>query len=213
MKGIKVIADYRERQSGLIDSLESIGMVVSVKPLPVGDYIVSDRVCIERKTSSDFESSIISGRLFSQMARMKEAYKSPILIIEDNGDFRLPSAVIRGAIAAVYIDYGLQVLASDGQSDTAEIIASLAKREQSPVRREPSMKGSARAYTGRQSQEYIIGNLPGIGPKLARSLLVHFKSVRGIANASVDELMCVEKIGRKKAEMIHKTVNMEYGAT
>ena len=212
MNGVKVIVDRRERNSELIGRLESLGVEVELRTLPVGDYVLSDRVCIERKTTSDFESSIMSGRLFEQVGRLVEAYDAPIMVIEDNDGFRLPERVIKGAIASLYVDYGIQVLGSSGCLDTAEIISDIARREQDGRRREPSLKGAARAYTDRQFQEYVIGNLPGIGPKLARSLLVHFKSVRNIANAGIKELMEVEKIGRKKAENIHRTVNEEYSA-
>ncbi len=46
--------------------------------------------------------------------------------------------------------------------------------------------------------------------KLARALLNRFGSIRGIAEANIDELVEVEKIGEKKAELIHRTINAEY---
>jgi ERCC4-type nuclease len=55
-----------------------------------------------------------------------------------------------------------------------------------------------------------VGNIPGVGPKLARSLLAHFKSVRNIANADKSELVKVDKIGKKKADAIHSTLNALY---
>ena len=90
------------------------------------------------------------------------------------------------------------------------MISAIAKREQNGEKRLPSMKGSAHAYTREQFQEFIVGNLPGIGPKLAKSLLKHFGSVKAISNAEVKELVKVEKIGKKKAELIHNTFNHAY---
>ena len=185
MRGMRIIVDSRERNPELMARLESRGVDIELATLPVGDYILSDRVCIERKTVSDFEGSIINGRLFEQIERLKEAYKTPILILEDNGGFNLSDKVIKGAVAALYIDYGIQMLGSGSPEETADIMADIAKREQVVRDREPSLKGSARAYTDRQFQEYVIGNLPGIGPKLAKSLLSHFKNIRNIANADV----------------------------
>ncbi|MCW6160105.1 MAG: helix-hairpin-helix domain-containing protein [Candidatus Micrarchaeales archaeon] len=208
---LRLIVDQRERNEKLIGSLETRGVSINVQTIPVGDYVISDRICIERKTISDFESSIMSGRLFDQLKRMSETYKLPILILEgDHGEFRLGSNVINGTIISVYVDYGIPVMLSSGPEHTAEILASIAKREQSGNRRDPSLKGGARAYTDSQFQEFVVGNLPSIGPKLAKSLLKHFGSIKRIANASPKQLAKVEKIGEKKAEQIHRIMNQVY---
>lgn len=208
---LRVIVDNRERNQELIGNLEDLGLSIDIKTVPVGDYVISDRVCVERKTVSDFESSIINGRLFDQLERLSKSYKLPILILEgDHNEFRLGSNVINGTIISVYIDYGILVIFSKGPEHTAEIIAMIAKREQTGTKRAPSLKGGARAHSESQFQEFMIGNLPGVGPKLAKSLLKHFKSVKKIANASIEDLMEVEKIGEKKAEGIHKIINKLY---
>lgn len=210
-KTAKIIIDNRERNEELIESIRAHGIDIEIKSVHVGDYVISDRVCIERKTISDFESSIINGRLFDQIKRLKEHYELPILILEGDSDyFRLKNNVINGAIAALFIDYGVEVIYTYDEQNTAAIIASMAKHEQNSEEREPTLKGGARAYTREQFQEYVIGNLPGIGPKLAKSLLSHFKSIKNIANASIDELVKVEKIGKKKAQLIHSTINESY---
>ena len=208
-----VIVDQRERNSELAAALEANGVEVRWETLPVGDYIISDRICIERKTVYDFESSMMSGRLFDQIDRLSDSYEVPMLLLEGDRDtFRLKSKVINGAMASLYVDYGVIIISSRSASESAEIIAGMARREQSDEKREPSLKGAARAHTHEQFQEYIIGNLPGVGPKLAKALLVKFKNARSRADASVDELMKIEKIGKKKAEAIHKTFNSEYNA-
>ena len=65
-------------------------------------------------------------------------------------------------------------------------------------------------YTQYQWQLAILGSLPGIGPSLARNLINSFKTIRNLCNAEVDDLMEVNKIGRKKAEAIFRTVNEEF---
>ncbi|HVC58434.1 MAG TPA: ERCC4 domain-containing protein [Candidatus Acidoferrales bacterium] len=210
-KVLRVIVDQRERNQELIELLEASGMEVSFDTLPVGDYAISERVCIERKTISDFESSMMSGRLFEQIARLREAYAFPILILEgEYEEFRLKSKVINGAIASLYIDYGINVMHSHGEKNTAEMISSLAKHESQGRPSEPSAKGGFKSLTQRDFQEHVVGNLPGVGPKLAKALLKRFGSVRGIADAEIEELTEVEKIGDKKAELIHKTINAVY---
>lgn len=208
---LRVIIDERERNAELKEALEANGIELDERTIHVGDYIISDRVCVERKTVSDFESSLMSGRLLDQVKRLKQNYELPIIIVEgDPDEFRLGRNVITGAMIALYVDNGIEVITSRSPKETSDIITTIAKHEQNGNLREPSLKGGRRAYSTSNYQEYIVANLPGIGPKLARSLLKHFKSIKRIANADVKALMKVEKIGKKKAEAIHATLNKTY---
>ena len=211
MNELKLIVDQRERNSELLKALETLGMSIEVRTLPVGDYAISDRLCVERKTIEDFESSLVSGRLFDQLKRLKEAYEFPVLLVEGGTEtFRMRRASINGAIAAIYVDYGVPVLFTGGESDTAQTIRSMAKHEQAESRQGPSLKGAVRAYTDAQFQEYVIGNLPGIGPKLAKALLARFGTIRSIANMKPEQLAKVDKIGIKKARRMHEILNRRY---
>ena len=61
--------------------------------LTVGDYIISDQICVERKAvyTGDLFSSFISGRLLQQIENMERYYDIPILLIEfdDSIPFKL----------------------------------------------------------------------------------------------------------------------------
>jgi len=210
MKEPRVIVDQRERNAEILEILDRYRLDVRFETLQIGDYVVSDRICIERKTVSDFESSLINGRLFEQIKRMKENYQVPLLIIEgDTEKFRLKRNVIIGAIVSMYIDYNIQTLISRDEEETALFIKTIATQEARDEVREPSPK-TARAYSENQFKEFVIGNLPGVGPKIARALLKNFKTVKSIANANIEELMKVDKIGKKKAKRIHDILNAAY---
>ena len=64
--------------------------------------------------------------------------------------------------------------------------------------------------TGKEQQEYIVGSLPNIGPKLAKELLKEFKTVKNVVNASEEDLQKVDKLGEKKAKEIQETLSKEY---
>ncbi|MEA3254774.1 MAG: helicase-related protein, partial [Candidatus Altiarchaeota archaeon] len=64
-KGIKIFVDVREKNSKVLKILCEKADI-DMRQLDVGDFILSDRVCVERKTVEDFLSSIIDKRLFSQ---------------------------------------------------------------------------------------------------------------------------------------------------
>ncbi|MGC8547811.1 MAG: ERCC4 domain-containing protein [Candidatus Micrarchaeia archaeon] len=207
----KILVDNRERNLELLEKLSDLGFEIEFAQLPLADYIVSDRIGIERKTMHDFASSIINSRLFDQLERLSSGFAKPILIVEgDDSEFLLNSKVLLGAMVSVYLDYGVQVMRSSGPEQTAEIIAKIAEHEQKEKAREPVSVGIKRAYTISEWQILVLSSIPGIGKKLARSLITHFKTVRGVATASIDELMQVEKIGKKKAELVHRVLNEEF---
>jgi Fanconi anemia group M protein len=211
MENIKVIVDSRERNQELIFRLEETGCSLIIETLDIGDYLLSDRIAVERKTVSDFEGSIMDGRLFDQLERIKRSFESPILLIEGSRkEFRLGKNVILGTIASIYTDFNILVVRTAGPKESADIMARIANREQHEKVRSPSPKAGARAVTHEGFQMNVIGNIPGVGPKLAESLLKRFGSIRNIANATVEELMAIEKIGEKKALQIHRTLNLSY---
>ncbi len=54
--------------------------------LEVGDYVLSPELCVERKSISDLRGSLASGRLYHQAEAMTKHYKTPLLLIEFEGD-------------------------------------------------------------------------------------------------------------------------------
>jgi len=210
MQQLSILVDNRERNLDIIDSLSQNNVRLSFLQLPVGDYIVSDRMCIERKTVRDFESSIIDNRLFEQAQRLKDGFSKPIVIIEgDLQECNLGRNVILGTILALYTDYNIQVINSTDAVETSYILSKFAEREQIQERREPRLAGSKRAFTQYQWQLSLLSSLPGIGPSLAKGLIAKFKTIKNVANASTDELTEVDKIGKKKAERIYTVINSE----
>ncbi|MEM3781889.1 MAG: ERCC4 domain-containing protein [Candidatus Micrarchaeaceae archaeon] len=207
----KVLVDNRERNLDLLEKLSGLGLELSFAQLPVGDYIVSDRICIERKTMHDFANSIVNSRLFDQLDRLSKSFAKPILLLEGgNSEFALNGNVLLGAMVNAYIEYGVMVIHSESLDETAELIARVAEQEQARREREPRIVGLKRAYTISEWQILLLSAIPGIGSTLAKSLIKNFKTIRAIASASTDELMKVEKIGKKKAELVHHVLNDEF---
>ena len=52
--------------------------------LTVGDYVLSDKICVERKSlvTGDLFSSLADGRLLQQVTNMERYYERPILLLE-----------------------------------------------------------------------------------------------------------------------------------
>jgi ERCC4-type nuclease len=210
MREVKIIVDKRERNLDILEGLSGSGILLSFAQLPVGDYVLSERMCVERKTVRDFESSIMNARLFDQIERLSNTYKKPILLLEgEESEFTMNPNVVLGAIISLYSDYNVQVIRSRDTAETVSTLARLAEREQDE-RRVPRMLGSKRAFTNAQWQLLILSSIPGIGPKLAKSLISHFKTIKNVVSAEPDALMEVDKIGEKKAEKIYEILNAEF---
>lgn len=206
-----ILVDPREREMGKL--LEARGLAITLKNLDVGDYVISDRVAVERKTAQDFVASVIDPErnLFRQISDLTRAYDRPVLILEGRDLYSraVSPNSIRGALAAVAVDWGLPIIPTEDQEETASIIAMLSAREHREGR-EPKAHGHKTARTLAEQQEYLISAIPSVGPAVARNLLKHFGSIERIMTASEAELQQVEKVGPKIAERIRELVGGEY---
>ncbi len=214
-EGLVAYIDHREIRSGVSQIIEAAGVEVAMRTLEIGDYLLSDRVCVERKTTSDFISSLISGRreLFGQISDLARTFDKPVLIIEGDdlyGQRQIHPNAVRGALTAIAIDFGVPILMSKDATDTALMIAAIARREQQDHGREVVMHGKRSAMMLPQQQEYVVSAISNIGPVVAKNLLKHFGTVAAVMSASREELMEVELVGPKTADRIREVAGGEY---
>lgn len=206
-----IFVDLREREMGKL--LETRGLQVAMKNLEVGDYVISDRVAVERKTAQDFVVSMMDPQrnLFRQISDLARTYERPLLILEGRDLYtrQVNPNAIRGALASVAVDYGVPIIPTESQEETAEVIAILSARERKDGRA-PKIHGHKTARTLKEQQEYLVASMPSVGPAVARNLLRHFGSVERIVAASPEELQEVELVGPKIAERIRELVGGQY---
>ena len=213
---IEIVADQRELDATIGRDLSAReGYQVRLETLEVGDYVLSDRVVVERKTSEDFLDTLLGGdrSLFDQVRAMATHYERPIVIVEGPDLFEVrdvhPNA-IRGALASMVIDYGVSILRSRDATETTELLAIIAKREQTHGGREASVHGQKGGRTLPEQQEYVVSSIGDIGPVTARTLLEAFGSVQAIMQASEEELQDVHGIGEVTATRIRDVVGSSY---
>jgi len=211
MQKAKIIVDTREIYSGIPDLL-AMKADVEIKQLPVGDYILSEHIAVERKRAEDFLDSLIRKRFFEQINRLKEAYDKPILIIEDEGLFsrNVSERAVYGAIACILTDYEIPVIRTRDAEETASLLYAIAVREQFRKKKEISLRGKKPMMSLRERQQFIIEGLPNVSATLAKRLLDYFGSVKNIMNASLAELKRVEGIGEKKAKAIKEVIEAKW---
>jgi len=208
---ITIVVDSREGNSQIIDLLEEEDATIKKLSLAVGDYSVSDRVCIERKTSDDFINSIIDGRLFQQLERMKETFSKPILLIEGNF-FRetMNKNALKAAMASVILDYEIPIIMTEDEEDTAKTIYWLARREQTENKRPVAMKRKKKPKDIKKLQQHIISSFPGVSTVLGERILKKFKTIRKFTESPAEEIKKVDGVGEVLAKKLEKILNKKY---
>ena len=207
----KAILDYREKNSLIPSELINMGLEIEFKQLKVADYIIGG-VAVERKTVSDFVSSMINKRLLKQLEELGQ-YKEKLLIVEgideqelytDSKDWTgMHPNSIRGFLLSILLKYKVPIIFTKDYLDTARFLSVLAKRKP----KELSLNVSKKSLNKKERLQFILEGFPGIGPKTAKKLLKKFKTIKNIINASEEEL---KEILGKKTEIINKIINDRY---
>ncbi len=180
---LHICVDSNEASSrrDIVTYLKFNGFDVDIRRLDVCDYVVSDRVGVERKDVSDFLGSMKDGRLFSQAKDMAGVYERPILILEGQMSRALkrsamkPSSVY-GALSSVALDYGITIIPTETPEHTGVLLHRLAYREQAKEDRVIQLRSVDRGLPLHQQQLYLLAGLPQIGTTLAGELLNHFET-------------------------------------
>jgi DNA excision repair protein ERCC-4 len=198
--------------------IEIVGRGEEDRPILVG---------YEHKTIADVLSCIADNRFDEQLRGMQDTYEVRWLVAEgriaadsndalmvwDRGRFRAPYGNRRFKHSAllewfngVAIRGGINVWLTDDQAETVAWL-----RAQHLWWRkgwDTHTTGTGLYATPLQLKPFekptkalrIAKEVDGFGPSRARDIAKHFRRPRAIANATVDELMQVEGIGRKTAE-------------
>ncbi|WP_299334578.1 DEAD/DEAH box helicase [Haloplanus sp.] len=215
-EAVEIVVDQRELDSTIARDLSTReGIETRLETLAVGDYVVSDRVAVERKSVADFLDTLTGGdrSLFEQVGDLTRHYARPVVVLEGDGLYEERNVhpdAIRGALASLSVDFGVSVLRTDGEADTADLLAVIAGREQTTKDRAVSVHGEKSSKTLAEQQEYVVGAIADIGPVTARSLLEQFGTVEAVMTAREADLMEVDGVGEVTAERIRNVVGSDY---
>ena len=212
----EIVVDQRELDAAIAKDLSKReGVRTRLETLSVGDYVLSDRVAVERKSVADFLDTLLGGdrSLFEQIGDLSRAYARPILILEGDGLYEERNVhpdAIRGALASLAVDFDVSVLQTAGESETGELLRTIAAREQSERDRAVSVHGEKAAKTLAEQQEYVVSAIADIGPVTAQSLLRAFGTVEGVMTAREEDLLTVDGVGEVTAGRIREVVGSGY---
>jgi len=229
----KIIIDYREKNSLIPSELINLGLTVEFKNLKVADYIIKG-VAIERKTISDFVSSMTNRRLIKQLEELTQ-YKDKLLIVEGIDEQELytdseekmdsfggkershrmldrkPAGGFQGmhpnSIRGFLLSILLKYKIPIIFTKNYEDTAKFLSVLSKGKPREIPLNVKKKALNKKEQLQLMIEGFPGIGPKTSKKLLKKFHTIKNIINISEEELKDV--IG-KKAETMKRIIDSRY---
>ncbi|WP_392344833.1 ERCC4 domain-containing protein [Pseudoalteromonas prydzensis] len=206
MDNIHIIVDDRERRSNTLSILKQrTDILFTVERLPIGDYFINGWLLIERKQLCDLVESLISGRLFNQASRLANSgFKTAILIegnARDIANYKVHRHSILGALVTLTIVFGISILRAADSRESVALMVFAAQQQIKQLKTDLPRFGR-RPKTVKARQLYILQGLPSVGPVLAKRLLAHFGSVKGVLSADIDALRNIEGVGKEIATKI-----------
>ena len=215
--------DNRESNTRISSACQFFGESYQIETdsYPVGDFIFDDKVCFEYKTAPDMVSSIIDGRIFRQVERMKQYPFSYVIIVgnvaeeinERNANYwnrrnQVKQFTVRnylGALARLQIE--TKVIHVDNNQQCFTIMDFITKKL---LNDNPNVRGVDRpkATLSDPIATFLsciyINDSQRLGIKTAVMIREYLKleSLSDLLDVSYDDLVSVKGVGSKTARKI-----------
>ncbi|XP_078090285.1 Fanconi anemia group M protein [Mustelus asterias] len=207
---LKVLVDSREISSGpyLVSCLRiKHGIKAEICCLNGCDYIVSNRMAVERKFLSEFANSVNRSKLVDRIQHLQAMFERVCIIVEKDG--MKPGDTSRIFQRTRYYDAllssltvaGIRTLFSSSQDETAGLIAELARVEE---RKNAAISVPVEVHGLQQQILQFYLSIPDISFITALNLCHRFNSVKVAANSSVAEIASRGKVADQRAEEIYR---------
>nr|XP_027314080.2 Fanconi anemia group M protein isoform X2 [Anas platyrhynchos] len=205
-----VLVDSREISSGadVISSLKAVhGVKVQVCPLSSSDYIVSNRMAVERKFQSELLNSVNRSKVTQRIQRLQGMFERICVIVEkdrvkagETSRFFQRTQYYDGVLSAL-VQAGVRILFSSCQEETASLLKDLALVEQ---RKNAAISVPVEVEGRRQEQLNFYLSIPNISYLAALNMCHRFGSVKKMINSSPLDIATGAQVSRQKAEEIFR---------
>ena len=196
---------------------ESQGHNVTIKELPIGDYIFQDKVVFEYKTIPDFITSIQDGRVFNQAINMSENYDYHYIIIQGDEHTRSRSIGMSKNYIPVNITQYLGAIASLNRFTTViesynpiveEAYYRMLVTAKKALQDKPIVKKFPRKHKN-PAFNYLCYCIYGINSKKAKLITdtYELKSLNDLLQLTTEDLQNIEGIGEKTAKNIIEAIH------
>ncbi|XP_007984787.2 Fanconi anemia group M protein isoform X3 [Chlorocebus sabaeus] len=208
-----ILVGGHEITSGLevISSLRAIhGLQVEVCPLNGCDYIVSNRMVVERRSQSEMLNSVNKNKLIEQIQHLQSMFERICVIVEKDrektGDasrmFRRTKSY--DSLLTTLIGAGIRILFSSCQEETADLLKELSLVEQ---RKNVGIHVPTVVNSSKSEALQFYLSIPNISYITALNMCHQFSSVKRMANSSPQEISMYAQVTHQKAEEIYRYVH------
>jgi len=208
----EILCDTRETASPVVRILSLMGVTLRLEQLIVADYVISERVGIERKSAQDFNDSIKDGRLFNELLELTTNFERSILVLEGDPfqNTNISHNALYGAITSIILNLGVNVFKTKDPRDTAMFLFQLTKKEQTKTKNKINLRFEKAPIETSRLLEYIVAGIPGVNSLRAQNLLSEFKTLQNLFNSDIPDMTKINNIGKKIAQEIYKISRYKY---
>ncbi|NWU67738.1 FANCM protein, partial [Pterocles burchelli] len=205
-----ILVDSREISSGaeVISSLKAVhGVKVQVCSLSSSDYIVSNRMAVERKFLSELLNSVNRSKVTQRIQRLQSMFERICVIVEkdrvkagETSRFFQRTQYYDGVLSAL-VQAGVRILFSSCQEETAGLLKDLALVEQ---RKNAAIRVPTEVEGHKREMLNFFLTIPNLSYLAALNMCHHFGSVKKMANSSPLDIATGAQVSRQKAEEIFR---------
>ena len=190
-----ILIDCREPDK-IIKNLESF-LEARVLALKYGDYSFSDTI-IERKTLSDFFSSLKNDRLMEQMENLARFYTEKYILIEGFFDFSHVNNIeyLYSSLIAVTLNFDVKIIFSKDDTQTAATIKRLYHQRNfcNPL------------HVQKKAKIYHATKFFEVSRKKLEIIYSTFGTIRNFLMADKKELRGIKLVGKNTIEKLRNTL-------
>ncbi|CAN8215729.1 unnamed protein product [Coccothraustes coccothraustes] len=211
-----ILADSRETCSGpeVLSCLRAgHGLRVQVCSLGSSDYIVSNRLAVDRVLQSELQSPGNRNKLSQRLQRLQGIFERICVIVET--DRVRPGETSRcfqrtqhydGVLSAL-VQAGIRILFSSCQEETAALLKELALLEH---RKDAAIQVPTEPEGQRRDILNFYLSIPNLSYGAALNLCHSFGSITAVANSSVPALAAGARLSRPQAEELHRFLRHDF---
>nr|XP_054491764.1 Fanconi anemia group M protein [Agelaius phoeniceus] len=211
-----ILADSREICSGpeVLSCLRAgHGLRVQVCSLGSSDYIVSNRLAVDRVLQSELQNPGNRNKLSQRLQRLQGIFERICVIVET--DRVRPGETSRcfqrtqhydGMLSAL-VQAGIRILFSSCQEETAALLKELALLEH---RKDAAIQVPTEPEGHRRDILNFYLSIPNLSYGAALNLCHSFSSITAVANSSVPALAAGARLSRPQAEELHRFLRHDF---
>lgn len=208
---VTLYVDDRE-PAEMVDRLRQVkNLDVQVASLETGDYLVHEKLIIERKTAADLVASVIEDkkRIFSQIDRMAVSGMRCVLLIEgdmyEQTNMQLPA--LNGLLSYLSVELGVSIIPTLSKTQSVYLMVTMIKHAVQGLGYDLGLRGSGPKDPA-PAAAFVLEGIPGVSATTALALHRHFGSIQAVCQASLADLLKVPGIGKVRAEIIFNTLRV-----